>query len=556
MKADKIIKNAKIFTANKDNPLATSLVVKDGKFVYVGDEAGLAGYEGEVADLGGKFIMPGIIDSHVHVTMGTGFEYTDMGPYVACDSKKGALDFMADYIASNPGRNRYRFLLERVFLHGDDITKEDLDAICPDAEIVILEGEAHSVWVNSRTLARHGVTDDVVDPVPGLSYYVRKDGHVTGNVFEAAAEIPFLLDEALELTDEQIDAALLRWIDYSVKVGVVGVFDAGIPECNELHERIYTRLRELDRQGKLPVYIDGCYVITQPRQVPEALEELKRFERKFDTDHLKVHTLKIFNDGTLKIHTAAMVTPYEDTHEKGTAAFNKEQIADLLLRLNEAGLDLHLHTVGEGASRNVLDGVEMARKTLGDKYRVKVTCAHLEVQDDADLDRFAKLGVNANYTPWWHAGNMGGNPYETWRVLLGEKRALSMYRCKSVWNSGANVTWSCDDIHYGDFTNWSPYLGMEVGMTRWINESTRTSEISRTVAAYPPVSEQMSIEEMITGYTINGAKQLGIEAAKGSIEVGKDADFLVFGNDLLTAMQEGFSQNKPSEVYFSGRKVN
>ena len=556
MKADKIIKNAKIFTANKDNPLATALVVKDGKFVYVGDEAGLAAYEGEVADLGGKFIMPGIIDSHVHVTMGTGFEYTDMGPYVACDSKKGALDFMADYIASNPGRNRYRFLLERVFLHGDDITKEDLDAICPDAEIVILEGEAHSVWVNSRTLARHGVTDDVVDPVPGLSYYVRKDGHVTGNVFEAAAEIPFLLDEALELTDEQIDAALLRWIDYSVKVGVVGVFDAGIPECNELHERIYTRLRELDRQGKLPVYIDGCYVITQPRQVPEALEELKRFERKFDTDHLKVHTLKIFNDGTLKIHTAAMVTPYEDTHEKGTAAFNKEQISDLLLRLNEAGLDLHLHTVGEGASRNVLDGVEMARKTLGDKYRVKVTCAHLEVQDDADLDRFAKLGVNANYTPWWHAGNMGGNPYETWRVLLGEKRALSMYRCKSVWKSGANVTWSCDDIHYGDFTNWSPYLGMEVGMTRWINESTRTSEISRTVAAYPPVSEQMSIEEMITGYTINGARQLGIEAAKGSIEVGKDADFLVFDNDLLTAEHAGFSCNKPKDVYFCGKKVN
>ena len=151
---------------------------------------------------------------------------------------------------------------------------------------------------------------------------------------------------------------------------------------------------------------------------------------------------------------------------------------------------------------------------------------------------------------------MGGNPYETWRVLLGEKRALSMYRCKSVWNSGANVTWSCDDIHYGDFTNWSPYLGMEVGMTRWINESTRTSEISRTVAAYPPVSEQMSIEEMITGYTINGARQFGIEATKGSIEVGKDADFLVFDNDLLTAEHEGFSQNKPSEVYFSGRKVN
>ena len=226
------------------------------------------------------------------------------------------------------------------------------------------------------------------------------------------------------------------------------------------------------------------------------------------------------------------------------------------MQLNEAGLDLHLHTVGEGASRNVLDGVELARKKLGDKYRVKVTCAHLEIQDDADLDRFAKLGVTANYTPWWHAGNMGGDPYETWRALLGEKRALSMYRCKSLWNSGANVTWSSDDIHYADFVSWNPYLCMEVGMTRWITEKTRASEISRTIRAYPPVSEQMSIEEMILGYTINGAKQLGIEAAKGSIEAGKDADFLVFDNDLLTAEHEGFSYNMPRDVYFCGRKVN
>ena len=73
MKVDKIIKNAKIFTSDKDNILASALVVKDGKFVYVGDESGLSEYEGETEDLNGKFIMPGIIDSHVHVTMGAGY---------------------------------------------------------------------------------------------------------------------------------------------------------------------------------------------------------------------------------------------------------------------------------------------------------------------------------------------------------------------------------------------------------------------------------------------------------------------------------------------------
>ncbi|MBR4540841.1 MAG: amidohydrolase family protein, partial [Lachnospiraceae bacterium] len=429
MKVDKIIKNAKIFTSNKNSLLATALAVKDGKFVYVGDDAGLSDYEGEITDLSGKFIMPGIIDSHVHVTMPIGFEYKDMGEYIMCDSKKEALDFIADHIKNNPGRESYNFLLERVFLHGEEITKEDLDAVCADSEIMILEGEAHSIWANSKLLKRHGITDDIIDPVPGLSYYVRKDGHITGNIFEAAAETRFLIDGAEKLTDEQIDAALKRWFDFSRNAGVVGVFDAGIPECNDFHERVYRRLKKFDGEGELPVYIDGCYVITQPRQVPEAIKKLKSFNSEFNTKHLKVHTLKIFNDGTLKIETAALETPYEDTGDKGTAAFNKDQIAELLIQLNEAGLDLHLHTVGEGASRNVLDGVEIAKKELGDKYHVKVTCAHLEIQDDADIDRFAKLGVNANYTPWWHAGNMGGDPYKTWCKLLGEERAGKMYRC-------------------------------------------------------------------------------------------------------------------------------
>ena len=66
----------------------------------------------------------------------------------------------------------------------------------------------------------------------------------------------------------------------------------------------------------------------------------------------------------------------------------------------------------------------------------------------------------------------------------------------------------------------------------------------------------MGIEEMLLGYTINGAKQLGIEKTKGSIEVGKDADFLVFDNDLMTAEHEGFSHNKPLEVYFAGKKLD
>ena len=550
MKADQIIRNAKIFTADKNHPSATALAVKDGKFIYVGDEAGIADYEGEVTDLGGKFVMPGIIDSHVHISTCVAFEFADLGLRIEPDGKKEALDIMEKYVKDNPGQERYRFIMERKFLKGEDFYKEDLDAICPTAELVVLEGEIHSNWVNSKVLERHKITDDTPDPVPGLAYFVRKDGHVTGNSFETASW-PILFDGVEKVTDEQIIETVTRWIDYSVHEGVCAVFEAAFPEHEALHERIYKILRDLDKQGKLPVYIDGSYVITQPRKIKEAISELKRVNREFDTEHLKVHTLKIFNDGTLKIETAAMITPYEDTGVTGSTAFNAEQIAEILRELNKEGLDLHVHTVGEAASRAILDGVEMAKKELGDNFRVKVTCAHLEVQDDADLKRFAELGVTANYTPWWHAGEP-----EQLRPMLGENRAANMYRCKTVWDSGALVTWSSDNVAYEDFLTWSPYLGMEVGMRRQITDKTRAPEYNRSSAKFPPCNESMSIEEMILGYTINGAKQLGIETSKGSIEAGKDADFLVFGNDLLTAEHEGFSYNKPRDVYFSGKKVN
>ena len=551
MKADRIIKNAKIFTADKDKPQATALAVKEGKFVYVGDEAGLSEYEGEVTDLGGQFIMPGILDSHVHITIPVGFEYADMGMRIECNGKQEALDIMADYIRKNPGEERYRFLLEKKFLHGDDIVKEDLDAICPDAELMIQEGEGHSIWVNSRILAKHGITDDTPDPVPGLAYYVRKDGHVTGNMFEGSTEVPIILDSMMGLTDGQVDAALNRWIEFSVNAGVSCVFDAGLPGDPVFHEKVYKRLCELDEQGKLPVYIDGSYVVVSAREAEEALTELKRFRNEYNTEHVKVHTMKIFMDGTQKIHTAAMVTPYVDVKTVGSTAFSAEELAELLKQLNKADLDLHCHTVGERASRVVLDGVELARKELGDDFHVRVTSAHLEIQDDADLDRFAKLGVIANFTPHWHAGDTKES--STW---LGAERAAKLFRCKTIWNSGALVTWSSDNIVFGDFTTWNPYLGMEIGMTRIATEKTRTFEWARTAAVLPPADERMSIEEMLLGFTINGAKQLGIEDKKGSITTGKDADYLVFDNDLLTAEPEGFSHNKPADVYFAGKKVN
>ena len=552
MKVDKIIKNAKIFTSDKDNILASALVVKDGKFVYVGDESGLSEYEGETEDLNGKFIMPGIIDSHVHVTMGAGYELVGtFGTIIKCDSKQEALDFIVDDMKKNPGKDRYCYILDKKHLKGKDLTKEDLDAICPDGELQIQEAQMHSIWVNSNILKKHGITDETKDPVPGLSFYVRKDGHITGEMSEGATELPVILDRAMNKSDAEIDAAIQRWIDFCISVGVTAVFDAGIPGYPEFHEHVYSRLRALDEQGKLPIYVDGCYVISAAWEAEEGIRQLKRMQKEYNTEHLKVHTLKLFMDGTLKLHSGAMVTPYADTGEPGCNAMNLEELVALLKELNKEGLDFHTHTVGEASSRLVLDAVEQVRKELGDDFRIRVVSAHLQIQDTADLTRFAPLGVIANFTPWWHCDDV-----EVYKRLFGEERGKKLYRCKSVWDSGALVSWSSDNIVYGDFSTWNPYLGMEVGMTRFISDKTKTMDVERFDYIFPPLDERMGIEEMILGYTINGAKQLGIEKTKGSIEAGKDADYLVFDTDLLTADPDGLSNILPVDVFYSGQKMH
>ena len=552
MKVDKIIRNAKIFTSDKDNILASALAVKDGKFVYVGNDDGLSEFEGETTDLNGKFIIPGLIDSHVHVTMGAGYDLVgSMGTIITCDSKQEALDFIADDIKKNPGKDRYCYILDKKRLKGLDLTKEDLDAICPDGELQIQEAQMHSIWVNSNILKKHGITDETRDPVPGLSFYVRKDGHVTGEMSEGATELPIILDRAMNKPDSEIDAAIQRWINFCLSVGVTGVFDAGIPGYPEFHEHVYSRLLSMDLEGKLPVYVDGCYVISAAWEAEKGIRELKRMQKEYNTEHLKVHTLKLFMDGTLKLHSGAMVTPYADTGDLGCNAMTLEEVVNLLKVLNKEGLDFHVHTVGEASSRLVLDAVEQVRKELGDDFRIRVVSAHLQIQDTADLTRFAPLGVIANFTPWWHCDDV-----EVYKRLFGEERGKKLYRCKSVWDSGALVSWSSDNIVYGDFSTWNPYLGMEVGMTRFISDKTKTMDVERFDYIFPPLDERMGIEEMLLGYTINNAIQLGIEDKKGSIEVGKDADYLVFDTDLLTAEHDGFSNNLPSEVYYAGKRMH
>lgn len=307
IKVDKIVKNAKVYTSDKKNLNATSFALKDGKFVYVGDESGLKDFDGEVVDMGGKFIMSTFADAHIHLTACLGPFSLGKIEYVNGNNKKECLEAMKKVVKDNPEKEFYTFGLQLMNLGDDDLTKEDLDTVCADKEIYVLEAEGHSSWSNSLTLKNMGIDDNVKDMVDGVAFYVRdKDNHITGNIFEWPS-ISIMLRHQDKIKDEDIRREFKRWVDYCKKAGISTTFEAGTCASPELTERAYEILCDMDRKGELPIYIDGSYAIYNPEQCSTIIQELNRQHEKFNTEHVKVNTLKMYMDGTLNIRTANMV---------------------------------------------------------------------------------------------------------------------------------------------------------------------------------------------------------------------------------------------------------
>lgn len=551
-----IVKNAKVYTSDKNNPLATAFAVKDGKFVYVGDEEGLKNYDGEVIDLGGKTVIPSFIDAHIHLPQSLVMLSFDNVDYIEETSKEDCLKHIKDVINKNPNSPTYTFIMSLACLGEEQLVKEDLDKICSDKEVFIIEQGGHSSWSNSLVLKNMGINDDTPDMAKGCSFYVRDDkGHITGEVYEGPHFV-LVNRHQDKITDEEIEEELTRWVEYCKEAGVSAVFEAGTPGSTELTERAYDVLCKMDKEGKLPIYVEGSYPIYDPAKAPEAIQELVRQNKKYNTEHIKVDTLKVFLDGTINVKTASMVTPYTDDGTIGGTIFNSDEIAMFLNELNELGFNFHAHCVGEGAVKTVLDATEIVKGEIGDDFESKVTIAHNMLVRDEDIPRFKELGVIANYTPWWFSGAGMAGGIERLKTIFGD-RAYKMFRAKSVWDSGALVAWSSDNTEFEDFSHWNPMLGMEVGMTRQITKDTKLNFNGvGPCEQFPDKSECMSIEEMILGYTINAATQLGLDDEKGSIEEGKDADYIVFDKDLLNENPYEFSQFSPKEVWFGGKLVH
>lgn len=548
MKADYILVNGKFYTSNETQPWAESVAVKDGKFAAVGSWEDMSPCTADcpVYDLGGRLVLPGMIDAHTHMGLSVMLGDDDDGfPMYDCKSKKEILETLQREVKTHPFRLYYAMFIGQAEALGDEtLTRSELDKIVKFRPVILMESECHSAWVNSAALKLMKYNKDTPDHAPGYSYLERDaEGELTGCIKEMMM-LP-LLEICGNVSDKDMKSGMKKIMDYLVAHGVTTVYDAG----NYLkEENTYKLLKEMDEAGQLTVRIEGTHIINTPALLPGAIEKFKHFRDTYTTENIKFKTMKMMFDGTQRIRTAKMLEPYNGTEITGGTIIPQELLNQFVLDLDAEGIDFHLHTVGEGAIRMVMDAVEKARTELGRPLDIRVTCAHVEVLHPDDINRFKELGIIANFTPHWHGGACAAD-IPAMEKLLGEYRANNSLQAKTVFNTGACVTFSSDEVSLHTLDRWSPFTGIEIGHTR-----REINEDGSLGPAFPPAAECLELEDLIRGYTINAAYQLRLENQIGSIEPGKDADMVILKENLFEMDPYEIHNILPEAVIIRGKK--
>lgn len=449
-----------------DRPPARSLFVRDGVVVALDDEADAAaeaarqraGASVEPIDLEGGFLMPSFGDGHAHPLFG-GLEAE--GPAVrGCTSIEQVQAAVAAYAAAHPATPDdpdgwiFGASYDPALVEEGLFDAHWLDAVVADRPVVLRAYDYHTIWVNSRALELAGIDTATPDPVLG-EIPRRADGSPLGTLREWGA-VDLVLDIAPLRPAEQRMRALRRAGEYYLSHGVTWVQDAWVEPGD-----VDTYLEAAER-GILPVRFNLA-LYADPRrfatQLP-AMREARHRVEALGSPMLTANTVKFFADGVIESETGALLEPYcSALHKHGMAVWQGTDLADAVRAVDGAGFQVHIHAIGDAAVRQALDAVERAIDANGPRERRPVI-AHAQLVDDADLDRFAELGVIACMQPLW--AQLDALMTVLTVPRLGQERADRQYRMRSIEASGAVLAFGSD----WPVSSGAPLDGLAIAVSR------------------------------------------------------------------------------------------
>ncbi|MFC6065867.1 amidohydrolase [Streptomyces ochraceiscleroticus] len=541
--ADLVLRNARIHTVDPALPEAEALAVRDGRIVWLGPdtEAGewISGRT-EVLDAQGKLALPGFIDAHNHVRLGSDD---------ACVQLAGArtLDEVHDRIRSwrdaHPDAEWIEAeALDYSALPGGRMPRAaDLDPVTGDTPAFVLSYDVHTAWLNTAALRRLGITKDRTDLPYGRAETDPETGEPTG----------FLKDFAVRGLSRDGHRALrelgVPWasperqyrrlagsLDDAIRFGITTVVE---PQ-NSLDDLVlFERARE---EGRLRSRIVAA--LFHPRGTTGTdLTEFAAAAEKYDDDRLSVGPLKLYIDDVVEPRTAALLAPYAGCrHHRGETFYPPEEFAELLTELDSLGFQCFVHATGDRGIRTVLDAVERAREFNGPRD-ARHQIVHVECLDPADTPRFAELGVVACMQPRHAAPEIAG-PGQDWAENVGADRWHKAWPLRSLKEAGAVLAFSSD----WNVAEMDPMIGIHTAVTR------------QPLGGGEPwgPQETIDVETAVHGYTMGSAYANFLENERGSLTVGKLADFVILSRDILRAAPEDIPGTVAETVVVGGEVVH
>ncbi len=559
--ADKVYRNAKVYSVALDGTEthAEALVIKDGKFAYVGDETGATEWIGnttEVIDCKGKSVIPGLGDAHLHhaqavLKYGT-CSFSHIVPNPETDTPDGVVKLIQEKLKTYAEEHKNApvirgFGWDRMWFAGvlqgivRPFTRHDVDAVIPDKPVVLTSFCGHLVLLNTKALEAAGVTKDT-DDHHGL-IVKEADGTPSGYISEPAIFRPIIYSiPNYDFTPEEYHDCLKKAFNDLNASGYTLLCD-----CQQV-ESSYAVLSEMARNGEFTARVSGVHNVNDATRESD-LEKAIANRTKFDVDELfMVDTVKYFADGSL-----AMIEPYTERasdKEPGTREpllWDEEHLKESMALANKEGFNIHTHAMGSYAIRRVIDCYENAQQ-LYPNPKIRNIIAHCTFIEPEDRVRMGKSHIIASNQPGWFSDNPTEEPVMV--AWWGEDVVRQTYPSKSLISNGVVCAYGSDfpvNAAYG-------LAGIQVAMTRRHVKLDPTYELFKDLPAALP-NECVSLKEALQAHTIHVAYQAHLEKVTGSIEVGKSAELVVLDSNIETTPADQIQNIKVLETVFKGKTV-
>ncbi len=517
--------NARIFTLDETAPEISGLVIENGKISHI-----LNGAEGKESpakrnylDLGGRIVLPGLIDSHLHLR-----KYAETLTKVNCETKNKAdcLERVRERALTTPPG---KWILGHGWNHNSWVkgygTATELDQVAPNHPVYLTGKSLHVSWANTRAMSLAGISNSTQDP-PGGVLQRDSDGNATGILFEDAVK---LIEGIIPIpTDEEVGSSIMKAQESLWKMGLTGVHDFDRELCLKA-------LQLLNQEGQLHLRV----LKSIPSEFLDKAIQLG-YMTGAGNDWLWFGGVKEFMDGALGPQTAAMLEPYQGSSELGMLLKSQEEIIHLGQKAAKNGLSLSIHAIGDLANRTLLNSLEAIRSYEKESglnplpHRIE----HVQLLHPADLPRIAKLNIIASMQPIHATSDM-----EMADAFWGERAATS-YAPKSQFDQGALVIFGSD----APVENPDPWLGIHAAVTRQRIDGTPGQD------GWQP-QERVTLHQALSAFTINAARAAMREKSQGKLAPGYWADLIVLDKNPYECPAGDLPGIQPQGTMVAGKWV-